>query len=171
MAIYNPNGAAKNDGCTIVYGTVNRVCTNAPGKSIAGNSKVRANYPSNDSDDLQSALSGGVFANQEKGQYIILGVTTRLAGTTITRMKSGNNYLENNHASEKKYNRLIDQWYYTTGQPTGVTVSQVNFGRDDAARVSRSKQGEFLTYTTGKIPASGGGANTARYNTYSKKTG
>jgi len=160
----------RHNGATVVYGNTTRTdkgVTSSPGKSIFGPDRHDSSLVSNDN-DKDAAVSGREFAGMRKSQYIIWGVTDKLAGASVSRLKGGA-FGVTNHSMTSKYVRRVDEWYYTTGQPTGITVANDSFSRDDAANNSRSNQGEFIVLTTGKVPSQD--SDNSKYNVYSRRTG
>ena len=131
-------------------------------KSVGRNYPVQSAYPGN-------ASAGGTFGYIGKGEYIIVGYSTKINGTTGSIFKSGikgTDCHKTYHSNLTIYSRHIGYWNYATGKATNVTSTTETLNRDDAV-YRGSNNGEFVFIPAGgRLPAQGAG--NAKYYTYTK---
>ena len=119
--------------------------------TIAGGTDTRPTF---------KPYSAGNFAKMVAGDYIIRGVTTKLAGVSgNNQIKFGSDFGRKSiHFTENRTTTFLSVWTWTAdkdGQPT-YTFTVVNrgayFQNDDAAKPTRAIPGEFTFMETGATP-------------------
>lgn len=81
------------------------------------------------------ALSGGVFAGQEAGEYVAKIIGDRIAQTDDTTLRSGSSEYNGNrgiHWGEGQESYGVDVWDYVTGTPTYNSIRGSGYDYYDA---------------------------------------
>lgn len=152
-------------GATIVFGgnkASNSFVTNVPENRLvmsnpAMGTTIGSQVIASATTGVQKTLSSGSLASMTKGKYVMVWLTTTLAGVAARQFLTPANYninrLRSIHYSESMRSRLsvTAGWNYVTGRPlTTPTVQLDSFGTDDAARPSRTLPGEFVIKESNK---------------------
>jgi len=150
--IKNNTGTYSGPGSVLTTGNLQQ---SEQSKQNAGPDKV---VEESASVGTMKALSVGEFCYQEPGKYIIRGgnSTTSLAGydTTVGTSAASGGARESIHWMETRKTAIKTDWDMVTQKPDTITISDDDFGTDDAAHPTRLVPGEY-TYSISGEPQTG----------------
>jgi len=152
-----PYLTAGNAGVTAVLDYTLMDSGDSYGSVVPGPETLATIAAGTDTKSTFKAYSAGNFAKMVAGDYIIRGVTTKLAGVANNnQIKFGSDFGRKSiHFSENRTTSFLYAWTFTAnkdGQPTFATTYTnrgAYFQNDDAARPTRAIPGEFTYMETG----------------------